>query len=176
DYICERNRKTNMYQSLHTTVFGPNERIVQTQIRTFEMDKTASFGLTAYWDIKKGEARYTMQKELTNRFQFFKSLTEINNIFTDNHDFVNQVKTELFTNNVYAYTTSGIIIELPLGSTIIDYVYKVDPDNAHNMVDAYVNDEQVSFDYEIKNKDRIKIVISDLSQGTICEEGVTKGG
>ena len=165
DYICERNRKTNMYQSLHTTVFGPNERIVQTQIRTFEMDKTASFGLTAYWDIKKGEARYAMQKELTNRFQFFKSLTEINNIFTDNQEFVNQVKNELFTNNVYAYTPSGIIIELPLGSTIIDYAYKIDPENAHNMVDAYVNDEPVSFDYEIKNKDRIKIVTSDLSLG-----------
>jgi len=165
DYICEQNRKTNMYQSLHTTVFGPTERIVQTQIRTFEMDKTASFGLTAYWDIKKGEARYTMQKELTNRFQFFKSLTEINNIFTDNHDFVNQVKTELFANNVYPYTASGIIIELPLGSTIIDYAYKIAPENAHNMVDAYVNDEPVSFDYEIKNKDRIKIVTSDLSLG-----------
>ena len=95
----------------------------------------------------------------------FKSLTEINNIFTDNHDFVNQVKTELFTNNVYAYTPSGIIVELPLGSTIIDYAYKIDPDNAHNMVDAYVNDEPVSLDYEIKNKDRIKIVTSDLSQG-----------
>lgn len=165
DYICERNRKTNMYQSLHTTVFGPDERIVQTQIRTFDMDKTASFGLTAYWDIKKGEARYTMQKELTNKFQFFKSLTEINNIFTDNYDFVNQVKTELFTNNVYAYTPSGIIIELPLGSTIIDYAYKIDPENAHNMVDAYVNDEPVAFDYEIKNKDRIKIVTSKLSPG-----------
>ena len=169
DYICERNRKTNLYQSLHTTVFGPDERIVHTQIRTVDMDKTAAFGLTAYGDINKGKARDVMQKELKNKFQFFKSLTEINTIFTDNQDFVSQVKTELFANNVYAYTPSGIIIELPKGSTIIDYAYKIDPENAHNMVDAYVNDEPVSYDYVIKNKDRIKIVTSELSLGPTKE-------
>ena len=62
DYIC--NPKTNLYRSLHSTVFGPNEKLVQTQIRTFDMDKVASFGLTAHWDINKGDARYTMQEEL----------------------------------------------------------------------------------------------------------------
>ena len=165
DYICERNRKTNMYQSLHTTVFGPDERIVQTQIRTFDMDKIASFGLTAYWDINKGQARDIMQRDLKSKFQFFKSLTEINSIFSDNKEFVEQVKSELFANNVYAYTSSGIIIELPKGSTIVDYAYKIDPENAHNMVDAFVNDESVSLDYIIKNKDRIKIITSKLSTG-----------
>lgn len=165
DYICERNRKTNMYQSLHTTVFGPDERIVQTQIRTFDMDKIASFGLTAYWDINKGQARDIMQRDLKSKFQFFKSLTEINAIFSDNKEFVEQVKNELFANNVYAYTSNGIIIELPKGSTIIDYAYKIDPENAHNMVDAFVNDESVSLDYIIKNKDRIKIITSKLSTG-----------
>ena len=165
DYICERNRKTNMYQSLHTTVFGPNERIIQTQIRTFDMDKIASFGLTAYWDINKGEARDIMQRDLKSKFQFFKSLTEFNSIFADNREFVEQVKKELFTNNVYAYTSNGIIIELPKGSTIIDYAYKIDPENAHNMVDAFANDESVPLDYIIKNKDRIKIIISELSKG-----------
>lgn len=165
DYICERNRKTNMYQSLHTTVFGPDERIVQTQIRTFDMDKIASFGLTAYWDINKGQARDIMQRDLKSKFQFFKSLTEFNSIFSDNREFVEQVKKELFSNNVYAYTPSGIIIELPKGSTIIDYAYKIDPENAHNMVDAFVNDQSVSLDYIIKNKDRIKIITSELSTG-----------
>ena len=165
DYICERNRKTNMYQSLHTTVFGPDKRIVQTQIRTFDMDKIASFGLTAYWDINKGQARDIMQRDLKSKFQFFKSLTEINSIFSDNKEFVEQVKSELFANNVYAYTPSGIIIELPKGSTIVDYAYKIDPENAHNMVDAFVNDESVSLDYIIKNKDRIKIITSKLSTG-----------
>ena len=67
DYIC--NPKTNMYRSLHTTVFGPNDKIIQAQIRTFDMDKVASFGLTAYWDFQKGKAVDIMQDEL-KRFQF----------------------------------------------------------------------------------------------------------
>ena len=90
DYIC--NPKTNMYQSLHTTVFGPDDRLVQTQIRTFEMDRVASFGLTTYWDINKGNARFVMQEDLRNKYQFFKSLIEINKVFGDNQEFVNQVK------------------------------------------------------------------------------------
>ena len=70
DFIC--NPKTNMYQSLHTTVFGPEDRLVQTQIRTFDMDKVDSFGLTAYWDIKKGNVRDRMQDDLKSKYQFLK--------------------------------------------------------------------------------------------------------
>lgn len=167
DYIS--NPKTNLYQSLHTTVFAPNEQIVQTQIRTFEMDRTATYGLTASWDINKGNARYVMQEDLKNKFQFFKYLTEIDTIFSDNQAFVEQVKTELFNNNVYAYTPSGICIELPKGSTIIDYAYKTDPQNADNIVDAIVNDKSVPIDYIIQNKDRIKIITSKLSKGPTPE-------
>ena len=132
DYIC--NPKTNMYRSLHTTVFGPEDRLVQTQIRTFDMDKIASFGLTAYWDIEKGKARDVMQDDLKQKYQFFKSLIEINSIFGDNQQFVNQVKNELFANKIYVYTTKGDIIELPIGSTIIDYAYKLDKDIGNTMV------------------------------------------
>ena len=82
DYIC--NPKTNMYSSLHTTVFGPEGRLIQTQIRTFDMDKIASFGLTAYFDINKGDARKVMQEDLKNKYQFFSSLLEINSVFADN--------------------------------------------------------------------------------------------
>jgi len=82
DYIW--NPKTNLYQSLHTTVFGPKDKLVQMQVRTFDMDKVASFGLTTYWDINKGRARYVMQEDLKNKFQFFKSLSDINNMFMDN--------------------------------------------------------------------------------------------
>ena len=95
DYIF--NAKTNMYRSIHTTVFGENDRIVQTQIRTFDMDKVASFGLSAYWDIEKGNARNVMQDELKNKYQFFKSLIEIDKMFGDNQEFVNQIKNELFS-------------------------------------------------------------------------------
>lgn len=163
DYIC--NPKTNMYQSLHTTVFGPDDRLVQTQIRTFDMDKVASFGLTAYWDEQKGKARDVMQDDLKQKFQFFKSLTEINSMFGDNQQFVNQVKTELFADKVYVYTTKGDIIELPQGATPIDFAYKIHTDIGNTMVGAFVNDEFVSIDYVLHNKDRVRIVTDDLSYG-----------
>ena len=164
DYIC--NPKTNMYRSLHTTVFGPEDRLVQTQIRTFDMDKIASFGLTAYWDIEKGKARDVMQDDLKQKYQFFKSLIEINSIFGDNQQFVNQVKNELFANKIYVYTTKGDIIELPIGSTIIDYAYKLDTDIGNTMVGAFVNDEYVTVDYVLHNKDRVRIITNELSYGT----------
>ena len=163
DYIC--NPKTNMYRSLHTTVFGPDDKLVQTQIRTFDMDKVASFGLPIYWDIEKGKARDVMQKELKNKYQFFKSLTEINAMFGDNQEFVSQIKNELFSDKIYVYTTKGDIIELPKGSTPIDFAYQIHTDIGNTMVAAIVNDEYVPIDYQLKNKDRVKIVTDELSFG-----------
>ena len=163
DYIC--NPKTNMYQSLHTTVFGPDNRLVQTQIRTFNMDKVASFGLTAYWDDQKGKARDVMQDDLKQKFQFFKSLTEINSMFCDNQQFVNQVKTELFAARVYVYTTKGDIVELPKGATPIDFAYKIHTDIGNTMIGVFVNDEFVPIDYVLHNKDRVRIVTDELSYG-----------
>ena len=163
DFIC--NPKTNMYQSLHTTVFGPEDRLVQTQIRTFDMDKVDSFGLTAYWDIKKGNIRDRMQDDLKSKYQFFKSLVEINSMFGDNQEFVTRVKQELFSDKVYVYTPKGDIIELPKGSTPIDFAYKIHTDIGNTMVCAFVNDECVSVDYVLKNKDRVRIVTDILSYG-----------
>ena len=163
DYIY--NPKTNMYRSLHTTVFGEDDRLVQTQIRTFDMDKIASFGLTAYWDISKGNARYIMQEDLKNKYQFFKSLIEINRVFSDNQDFVRQVKSELFSDRIYVYTTKGDIIELPKGSTIIDFAYSIGPDIGNTMVSAIVNDRVVEPDYVLKSKDRVRIITDILSYG-----------
>lgn len=163
DYIC--NPKTNMYQSLHTTVFGEDEKLVQTQIRTFDMDKTASFGLTAYWDINKGNARDNMQNDLKSKYQFFKSLIEIDKMFGDNQEFVSQVKCELFSNKIYVYTPKGAVIELPIGSTPIDFAYKIHTDIGNTMVSAIVNDEHVPVDYILKNKDRVRIITDDLSYG-----------
>ena len=163
DYIA--NPKTNMYQSLHTTVFGPNGRLVQTQIRTFEMDKIDSFGITAYWDLKKGQVRNEMQNDLKNKYQFFKSLLEINKMFGDNQEFVNQVKREVFTDKVYIYNIKGDVIELPKGSTIIDFAYKISPESGNSLVGAFVNDTYVSADYVLKNKDRVRIITDELSLG-----------
>ena len=163
DYIC--NPKTNMYRSLHTTVFGPQDRLIQAQIRTFNMDKVASFGLTAYWDQEKGNARNVMQQDLKEKYQFFRSLTEINAMFADNREFVNQVKAELFSDKVYVYTSKGDIIELPKGSTVIDFAYKIHTDIGNTMIGAIVNDEYMPVDYILRNKDRVKVITDDLSFG-----------
>lgn len=171
DYIC--NPKTNMYRSLHTTVFGPEDRLVQTQIRTFDMDKVASFGLSTYWDIKKGEARHTMQEDLKNKYQFFKSLLEINTVFADNQEFVRQVKSELFSDKIYVYTTKGDIIELPKGSTVIDFAYKIHSDIGNTMISAIVNDKLVEPDYILHNKDRVRVITDIMSYGP-REEWINK--
>jgi len=159
------NPKTNMYQSLHTTVFAPNDTLVQTQIRTYEMDKIATYGLTAYWDINEENARSIMQEELRNKYQFFTSLLEINKVFGDNKEFVNQIKKELFANKIYVYTTKGEIIELPVGSTVIDFAYKIHTDIGNTTIGAQVNDEYVGVNYILKNKDRVKVLTDELSFG-----------
>ena len=163
DYIS--NPKTNMYKSLHTTIFGLDDKLVQTQIRTFDMDNIASFGLTAYWNIEKGKARDIMQNVLKKKYQFFKSLIEINSVFGDNQEFVNQVKNELFSDKIYIYTTKGEIIELPKGSTPIDLAYKIHTNIGNTMVGAFVNDEFVPIDYKLSNKDRVRIITDEMSYG-----------
>ena len=163
DYIS--NPKTNMYSSLHTTVFGPGNRLIQTQIRTFDMDKIASFGLTTYWDINKGKARDVMQKDLKDKYQFFSSLTEMNMMFCDNREFVSQVKSELFSDKVYVYTPKGEIVELPKGATPIDFAYKIHNDIGNTMVASIVNNEYVPINYELHNKDRVRIITDELSFG-----------
>ena len=159
------NPKTNMYQSLHSTVFGPDERLVQTQIRTFDMDKVASFGITTYWDLKKGEAREVMQKEITEKFQFYKSLRQIDKMFTDNEEFVNHIRNELFSKKIYVRTPKGGTIELPYGSTPVDFAYAIHTEIGNTMIAAMVNNNYVPFNYELKNDDRVKIITDPLSYG-----------
>ncbi len=160
DYIC--NPKTNMYQSLHTTVFGPNGELVQTQIRTYEMDKIASFGLTSYFDIESDDARVKMQKALKDKFQFFTSLVDIDSTFKNNRDFVREVKKEVFADKVYVYTPKGEVIELPKGSTVIDFAYKIHSDIGNTMIGAIVNDADVPLSYVLQNKDRVKVITDKL--------------
>ena len=171
DYIY--NPKTNMYRSLYTTVFGTEDRLVQTQIRTFDMDKVTSFRLSAYWDIEKGNARNVMQEDLKNKYQFFKSLVEINKVFADNQEFVYQVKSELFSDKIYVYTTKGEAIELPKGSTAIDFAYRIHSEIGDTMVSAVVNDKMVDPDYVLHNKDRVRIITDIMSYGS-REEWIDK--
>lgn len=163
DFIC--CAKPNMYRSLHTTVYSGTGQIVQTQIRTFDMDKVASFGLATYWDLNKGNARHQMQQELRERCQFMNSLMEINTMFSDNTEFVNHVKQEIFTDNIFVYTPNGDRIELPKGATVIDFAYRIHASIGNTMIGAFVNDEFKEVDYVLKNNDRVRIVTDNLSCG-----------
>ena len=163
DYIA--SPKTNMYHSLHTTVFGLDDYLVQMQIRTHAMDKIDTYGLPAYWDLHRDDADATMQKDLKENFQFFKSIAELNAMTTDNSEFVNMVKKELFNQSIYVYTTRGDIIELPNGSTPIDFAYKIHTDVGNTMIGAIVNEEPVTLDYKLQNKDRVKIITDPRSFG-----------
>lgn len=153
DYIC--NPKTNMYQSLHTTVFGPDDLLVQAQIRTGKMNRIDTYGIGAYYDIGGCDV---MQDVVREKCQFFESLAEMDKVYKDNRDFVEHVKKELFSGNVYVYTSLGNVVQLPVGSTPIDFAYKIDPVNASRMVKAIVNDKKVGDDYILQNKDRVRIL------------------
>ena len=164
DYIC--NPKPNMYRSLHTTVFIPDDRIVQVQIRTAEMDRIASYGFPAYWDIYKGEARIVMQEELRQKHQFFDPIVQFNLIFRDDKEFYNKVKKDVLSENIYVYASDGRTVELPKGATIIDYAYLLGRDVAETMVAGVVNGEYVPVNYELHNKDIVRIITDTLSYGS----------
>ena len=166
DFIC--CPKPNMYQSLHTTVYSGTGQIVQTQIRTFDMDKVASFGLATYWDQKKKDARHKMQQELKERCQFMSSLIEINSMFNDNTEFVEHVKQEIFTDNIFVYTQNGDRIELPKGATLIDFAYRIHTNIGNTMIGAFVNDEFKEVDYILKNNDRVRIITDNLAYPDMC--------
>ena len=156
DFIAKP--KTNMYRAIHTTVFGHNERLVQFQIKTKEMERIATYGLTSYWFRNRNMAKYEMQNDLENNFQFFKSIKELDSTIADNIEFVKLVKRELFSRNVYVRTTSGEIIELPLDATPIDFAYKIHTDLGNTMIAAVVNEKIVSLDYKLQSNDRVRII------------------
>jgi GTP pyrophosphokinase len=161
DYIC--SPKTNMYQSLHTTVFGENDLLVQAQIRTNEMDEVASFGLATYWNNNGINARDKMQSAIKEKYQFYKTLENIDNTFESNEQFVEIAKKELFAKNIYVYSNKGDVIELPVGSTVIDYAYKISDELGNHFLKAYVNDEEVPKNYKLKDNDIVKIETNSLA-------------
>ena len=156
DYIVKP--KTNMYRSIHTTVFGTNERLVQFQIRTKEMERIAEYGLTSYWFKNRSFAKEAMQNDLEANFQFFKSIAELDSSIADNIEFVKLIKRELFSENVYVRTMSGEVIELPLDATPIDFAYKIHSNLGNSMIAAVVNEKIVPFDYKLQSNDRVRII------------------
>lgn len=168
--------KTTMYRSLHTSVFCENGRLIQFQIRTEEMDEVAELGLPYYWD----KPDVIMNEELHNKFQFFKSLVEANQNANDTKEFMAEAKSDIFTNMIYVYTPMGEVIELPEGSTPIDYAYKIHSEIGDKMEMAIVNASVANFDRRLKNNDIVKIITNDSIEGPkeeylgMCRTNVAK--
>lgn len=164
DYIaCP---KTNKYRSLHTTVFAPDDRLLQFQIKTAVMDEINTLGLGAYFDMYKKDAAAKMREELKENYQFFNSLQDLNAIDMSDKDFMDKVQQEIFSNNIYVYSLNGEIFELPPGSTIIDFAYKIHTDIGNHLYKAYVNGKEVPITQVLNNKDRIYIVQKENSYPT----------
>ena len=164
DYIAMP--KTNMYQSLHTTVIGIDGNLFEVQIRTYEMDKIAEHGIAAHWSYKEqgSNIKASMQNEMEQKLQFFRNMIEIQNE-EDDESFVNIVKEELFKENVHVFTKDGDVIELPIDSTPIDFAYRLHTNIGDHLVGAIVNGNIVSLDYKLKDNDVIKINTNNNSNG-----------
>ena len=171
DYIC--SPKINRYQSLHSTIIGPNGTLVQAQIRTADMNLYDTYGLPAYWYINNGDTRENMQEEFKEKYALYDSLKEMNGMFKGNDDFVNRVKGELFGEKIFVRTPNGDFIDLPSGSTPIDFAYKVHTEIGNNMVGAIVNGVPVSIDSRLYNGDIVNIITDKLSKGP-QDEWLTK--
>ena len=156
--------KPNKYQSIHTTVYAPYNKVVLAQIRTFDMDKTADYGLTAYWNINKGEARYRMQEELSKNAGF-KTLKEISEVFDDNKEFLDSMKSEVFCDRIFVYNEAGDRIELPKGSTVIDFAYNQDDKLGNQFYKVKINGRNKEPENKLYNNDRIVIRTKEDSQG-----------
>lgn len=164
DYIAMP--KTNMYQSLHTTVFGVEENLFEIQIRTHKMDEIAENGIASHWSYKEnGSVKANLQNEMEQKLQFFKSLIELKQEDSDDEMFVNSVKNDILKSSVYVFTPMGDVIELPNGSTPIDLAYKVHSKVGDKMVGAIVNGSIVPLDYEIQDNDIVKINTNNNSAG-----------
>ena len=164
DYIAMP--KTNLYQSLHTTVFGLNGNLYEIQIRTYEMDEIAENGVASHWAYKENkDASLEIQNITEQKLQFYKSIIELNNDQMSNKEFVDTVKKDVLKSNIYLYTPKGDVIELPKGSTPIDFAYRVHSKVGDTMTGAIVNDNIVPLNHKLKNGDIVKIITNKNSTG-----------
>ena len=158
DYIAMP--KPNMYQSLHTTVFGIDGYLFEIQIRTYEMNEVAENGIASHWAYKEnGGSNNTanLQSTTEQKLQFFKQIIDLSHDKMSSEDFVNTVKDEVLNNNIYCYTPKGDVIELPRGATPIDFAYKIHTKVGETTIGAIVNNNIVPLDYELKDNDIVKI-------------------
>lgn len=165
DYIAMP--KPNMYQSLHTTLIGPSGQPFEIQIRTYEMHRTAEYGIAAHWKYKESGSSKTSTDSAEAKLSWLRQILEWQRDMSDNKEFLSLLKSDLdlFTDSVYCFTPTGDVKNLPSGSTPIDFAYAIHSAVGNKMVGARVNGKLVNIDYVIQNGDRIEIITSQNSRG-----------
>ncbi len=159
DYIA--SPKENMYQSLHTTVYGTQGHVFEVQVRTYEMDEIAEKGIASHWSYKeKGSKK--IQNVMEQKLEMFRNVIESSNNDND-ADFESAVNADIFSDLIYTYTPKGDVVELPLGSTPVDFAYRIHSRVGDTTVGAIVNDQIVPLSYELKNDDVVNIKTNNNS-------------
>ena len=163
DYIAMP--KPNMYQSLHTTLIASNGQPFEVQIRTYEMHRTAEYGIAAHWKYKEGKSGTPSNEEA--KLSWLRQMLEWQTEMSDNKEFLSSIKSDLnlFSDNIYCFTPTGDVKNLPAGSCPVDFAYSIHSAVGNKMVGARVNGKLVTIDYELKSGDRVEIITSQNSKG-----------
>jgi GTP pyrophosphokinase len=160
DYIA--NPKESMYQSLHTTVMALNAQPIEVQIKTYEMHRSAEYGIAAHWRYKEGSKRDSRYEE---RLAWLRQLLDWQREISQPEEMVEAVKTDIFQDQVFVFTPKGEIKDLPTGSTPLDFAYRIHTDLGHRCVGAKVNGRLVSLNYQLRNGEVVEVVTSKSSKG-----------
>ncbi|MFH1427281.1 MAG: RelA/SpoT family protein [Patescibacteria group bacterium] len=158
DYIAVP--KPNGYRSLHTTVFGPEGKATEFQIKTNEMQDEALYGIAAHWHYKqKGEEKYLRQPK------WIKEILNIQREAEDTTDFISKIKFDIFQDRIFVFSPKGDVLELPAGSTPVDFAYEIHTDVGNKTMGALINDKIATLDQELKNGDLVEIIIEKNRKG-----------
>ena len=160
DYIA--NPKENVYQSLHTTVMCQGGMPLEVQIRTYDMHQSAEYGVASHWRYKEGGAG---DVHFEDKMTWIRQLLEWQRDVSGTEEFLESVKTDIFRDQVFAYTPKGDIIELPSGATPIDFAYKIHTELGHRCVGAKVNGRLISLDYQLNIGDTVEILTTKVARG-----------